>query len=83
MPKNKKLALNSEMKTNQILTSDDEVCISRLSSILLDVLIDVCTLKNICNDVLPKMEPNLLILQKLFTLFLQTICPVGFTFSFG
>ena len=66
-----------------MLTNDDEVCISRLSSILLDVLIDVCTIKNICNDVLPKMEPNLLILQKLFTLFLQTICPVGFTFSFG
>ena len=35
MPKNKKLALNSEIQTNQILTNDDIVCIPRLSSILL------------------------------------------------
>ena len=38
MPKNKKLALNSEIQTNQILTNDDEVYIPRLSSILLAVL---------------------------------------------
>ena len=37
MPKNKKLALNSGMQTNQILTNDDEVIIPRLSSILLAV----------------------------------------------
>ena len=37
MPKNKKLALNSGIQTNQILTNDDEVCIPRLSSILLAV----------------------------------------------
>ena len=36
--KNKKLALNSGIETNQILTNDDEVCIPRLSSILLAVL---------------------------------------------
>ena len=33
MPKNKKLALNSRIQTNQILTKDDEVCIPRLYSI--------------------------------------------------
>ena len=38
MPKkNRKLALNSGIQTNQILTNDDEVCIQRLSSILLAV----------------------------------------------
>ena len=37
MPKNVKLALNSEIETNQILTNDDEVCILRRSSILLAV----------------------------------------------
>ena len=37
MPKNKKLALNTEIQTNQILTNDDEVWIPRLSSILLAV----------------------------------------------
>ena len=37
MPKNKKLALNSGIKTNQVLTNDDEVCIPCLSSILLAV----------------------------------------------
>ena len=37
MPKNKKLALNSGIQTNQILINDDEVCIPRLSSILLAV----------------------------------------------
>ena len=38
MPKkNKKLALNSGIQTNQILTNDDEVCIPCLSSILLAV----------------------------------------------
>ena len=37
MPKNKKLALNSGMQTNQILTNDDEVCIPHFSSILLAV----------------------------------------------
>ena len=31
------MALNSGIKTNQILTNDDEVCIPRLSSILLAV----------------------------------------------
>ena len=36
--KNKKLALDSGIQTNQILTNDDEVCIPRLSSILLAVL---------------------------------------------
>ena len=35
---NKKLALYSGIQTNQILTNDDEVCIPRLSSILLAVL---------------------------------------------
>ena len=40
MPKkNKKLDLNSGVQTNQILTNDDEVCISRLPSILLAVTI--------------------------------------------
>ena len=34
---NKKLALNSGIQTNQILTNDDEVCIPRLSGILLAV----------------------------------------------
>ena len=38
MPKkNRKLALNSGIQTNQILTIDDKVCIPRLSSILLAV----------------------------------------------
>ena len=37
MPKNKKLALNSGIQTNQILTNDDEVCTPRLSSVLLAV----------------------------------------------
>ena len=37
MPKNKKMALNSGIQTNQILTNDDEVCIPHLSSILLAV----------------------------------------------
>ena len=37
MPKNKKLALNSEIRTNQ-KTNDDEVCIPRLSCILLAVI---------------------------------------------
>ena len=32
------MALNSGIKTNQILTNDDEVCIPSLSSILLAVL---------------------------------------------
>ena len=36
--KNKKLALNSGIQTNQILTNDAEVCIPRLSSILLAIL---------------------------------------------
>ena len=38
MPKNKKLALTSRIQTYQILTNDDEVCISSLSSILIAVL---------------------------------------------
>ena len=38
MPKNKKFALNSGTQTNQILTNDDEVCIPRLSRILLAVV---------------------------------------------
>ena len=37
MPKNKKLALDSGIQTNQILTNNDEVCIPYLSSILLAV----------------------------------------------
>jgi hypothetical protein len=37
MPKNKKLALNSGIQTNQNLTNDDKVCIPRVSSILLAV----------------------------------------------
>ena len=37
MSKNRKLALNSGIQTDQILTNDDEVCIPSLSSILLDV----------------------------------------------
>ena len=37
MPKEYKLSLNSGIQTNQILTNDDEVCIPRLSSILLAV----------------------------------------------
>ena len=38
MPKkNLKMALNSGIQTNQILTKDDEVCIPSLSSILLAV----------------------------------------------
>jgi hypothetical protein len=36
--KNKKLALNSGIQTNQILKNDDEVCIPSLSSVLLAVL---------------------------------------------
>jgi hypothetical protein len=45
MPKknNKKLALNSEIKTYQILTKDDEVCIPIPSSIYLAV---PCTQKS-------------------------------------
>ena len=35
MQKNKKFSLNSGIENNQILTKDDEVCIPRLSSILL------------------------------------------------
>ena len=38
MPKDKKLALDSGIQTNQIL-KNDEVCIPRLSSILLAVQI--------------------------------------------
>ena len=38
MPKNKKLALNSGIQANQILTNDYEVYFSRLSSILLALL---------------------------------------------
>ena len=38
---NKKLALNSGIQTYQILTNDDEVCIPRLSSILLAVILVV------------------------------------------
>ena len=34
---NTKLALNSGIQTNQIFTNNDEVCIPRLSSILLAV----------------------------------------------
>ena len=41
----KKLALNSGLQTNQILTNDDEVCIPRLSSILLAVL---CLVSSFC-----------------------------------
>ena len=37
-PINKKLTLTSRIQTNQILTNDDEICIPRLSSILLAVL---------------------------------------------
>ena len=37
MPKIEKLALNSGIQTNQILTNDDEVCIPRLSCILFAV----------------------------------------------
>ena len=37
MPENKRLAFYSGIQTNQILTNDDEVCIPRLSSILLAV----------------------------------------------
>ena len=37
MPKNKTLALNSGIQTNQILTNDDEGCLPSLSSILLAV----------------------------------------------
>ena len=45
MPKkNKKLALDSGIQTNQILTNDDEVCIPSLSIILLAVLVP-CLLK--------------------------------------
>ena len=45
MPKNKKLNLNSGIQTNQILTNDDEVCIPRLSSILLAVPIAIISKK--------------------------------------
>ena len=39
MPKKRKnMALNSGIQTNQVLTNDDEVCIQRLSSILLALL---------------------------------------------
>ena len=38
MSKNRKLALNSGIQINQILTNDDEVCITSLSSILLAVI---------------------------------------------
>ena len=37
MPKSKKLALNSGIQTYQILTNDDKVCISSLSSSILAV----------------------------------------------
>ena len=37
MPKNKKLTSKLGIQTYQILTNDDEVCIPRLSSILLAV----------------------------------------------
>ena len=37
MPKKKKLALKLGIKTYQILTNDDEVCIPCLSSILIAV----------------------------------------------
>ena len=37
MQKKKKMALNSGLQTNQILTNDDEVCIPLHSSILLAV----------------------------------------------
>ena len=33
------MALNTGIQTNQILTTDDEVCISHLSSILLAILV--------------------------------------------
>ena len=36
------LALNTGIQTNQILTKDDEVCIPRLSSILLAVAKEWC-----------------------------------------
>ena len=49
MPKKKKLAWNSEIQTNQILTNDDEVCIPSLSSILLAVLIAVLITWGYCN----------------------------------
>ena len=43
MQKNKKLALNSEIQTNQILTNNYEVCIPSLSSILIAVRITEAT----------------------------------------
>ena len=43
MPKNNKLALDLGIQTNQILINDDEVCIPRLSSILLAVFMLVYT----------------------------------------
>ena len=43
----KKLALNSGIQTNQILTKDDEVGIPSLSSILLAVLVYVYCYQNI------------------------------------
>ena len=36
---NKKLALDLGIQTNQILTNDDEFCIPRLSTILIDVIL--------------------------------------------
>ena len=45
MPWNKKLALNSGIKSYQILTNDDEVCIPSLSSILLAVCLKTKTTK--------------------------------------
>ena len=47
MPKNKKLALNSGIQTNQMLTNDDEVCIPHFSSILLAVPNSVDLMKNL------------------------------------
>ena len=45
MPKkNKKLALDSGIQTNQILTNYGEVCIPRLSSILLSLSLQVVVL---------------------------------------
>ena len=47
MSKNRKLALNSGIQTNQILTNDDEVCIPSLSSILLDVLTIIAAARDV------------------------------------
>ena len=46
MQKKKKLALKLEIQTYQILTNDDEVCISGLSSILFAVLQQQSKFKN-------------------------------------